>query len=36
MAESPVSFACMSADDKNAISHRGRATALLLDYLSKL
>ena len=35
-AESPVSFACMSADDKNAISHRGRATALLLDYLSKL
>lgn len=31
--ESPVSFAEMSADDKNAISHRGRATAKLMDYL---
>lgn len=33
--ESPVSFACMSPDAKNAISHRGRATALLLDFLLK-
>lgn len=29
-------FAEMSADAKNAISHRGRATAKLIDYLSKL
>lgn len=29
------SFAEMSADEKNAISHRGRATALLIDYLKK-
>lgn len=34
--ESTMAFAEMSADDKNAISHRGRATARLLDYLSKL
>ena len=34
--ESTLAFAEMSADDKNAISHRGRATARLLDYLSKL
>lgn len=27
------SFAQMSPDEKNAISHRGRATKLLLDYL---
>lgn len=27
------SFAEMSADEKNSISHRGRATALLIDYL---
>lgn len=32
--ESSVSFAEMSADDKNAISHRGRATARLMDYLA--
>lgn len=31
-----VSFAMMSADDKNAISHRGRATARLIDYLDRL
>lgn len=31
--ESDRSFALMSADEKNAISHRGRATAALLDYL---
>lgn len=31
--ESGVSFAEMSADDKNAISHRGRATAKLIEYL---
>lgn len=30
---SAASFACMSPADKNAISHRGRATAALLDYL---
>lgn len=29
-------FAQMSPEDKNAISHRGRATAKLIDYLSKL
>lgn len=34
--ESPVSFAEMSADDKNAISHRGRATAKLLEYLDSI
>ncbi len=28
-----VSFAQMSADEKNAISHRGRAVAQLMDYL---
>lgn len=28
-----VSFAQMSADEKNAISHRGRAVAKLMDYL---
>ena len=27
------SFAEMSADEKNAISHRGRATAALINYL---
>ncbi|MGN0213682.1 MAG: non-canonical purine NTP diphosphatase [Muribaculaceae bacterium] len=27
------SFAEMNADEKNAISHRGRATSLLMDYL---
>lgn len=27
------SFAQMNADEKNAISHRGRATRLLMDYL---
>lgn len=31
-----VSFAMMSADNKNAISHRGRATARLIDYLDRL
>lgn len=31
-----VSFAMMSTDDKNAISHRGRATARLIDYLDRL
>lgn len=31
-----VSFALMSADAKNAISHRGRATALLIKYLDQL
>ena len=30
------SFAMMSADAKNAISHRGRATAMLLDYLKSI
>lgn len=34
--ESSVSFAEMSADDKNAISHRGRATAKLLEYLDSI
>ncbi len=32
----PQSFALMSADAKNAISHRGRATAKLLNYLDQL
>lgn len=31
--ESGLTFAAMEADAKNAISHRGRATAALLDYL---
>lgn len=34
--ESERSFALMSADEKNAISHRGRATAKLIDYLKTL
>lgn len=34
--ESSVSFAEMSADAKNAISHRGRATAKLMTYLTSL
>ena len=34
--ESSVSFAEMSADAKNAISHRGRATANLMTYLTLL
>lgn len=34
--ETGVSFAEMSAEDKNRISHRGRATALLIDYLNTL
>lgn len=33
--ESGVPFAMMSAQDKNAISHRGRATAKLIEYLNK-
>ncbi len=35
-AEADVTFAEMPAEAKNAISHRGRATAALLDYLSQL
>ena len=35
-SESTLTFAEMSADDKNAISHRGRATARLLDYLNNI
>ncbi len=31
-----MSFASMSADEKNAISHRGRATARLLEYFNSL
>lgn len=34
--ESAVSFAEMTPDAKNAISHRGRATARLMDYLQTL
>lgn len=34
--ESSISFAEMSADAKNAISHRGRATAKLMTYLTSL
>ena len=34
--ESDCSFACMSPEAKNAISHRGRATARLIEYLSHL
>lgn len=33
--EAECSFAEMAADDKNAISHRGRATAALIDFLKK-
>jgi len=33
-AGSPLSFAEMSPEDKNRISHRGRATAKLLEYLT--
>lgn len=33
---SSATFAQMSADAKNAISHRGRATALLIEKLNKL
>ncbi len=29
----PISFACMTPDEKNSISHRGRATRSLMDYL---
>lgn len=32
-AGSDKSFACMTADEKNAISHRGRATAQLVNHL---
>lgn len=32
--ESGISFASMSSESKNAISHRGRATAKLLEFLS--
>lgn len=31
---SPLTFAQMSADRKNEISHRGRATAALIEYLN--
>lgn len=34
--ETGISFAEMSAEDKNRISHRGRATALLFDYFNTL
>ena len=34
--ESPLSFAEMTLDDKNKISHRGRATQKLIDYLTHL
>lgn len=33
--EADCTFAEMAADDKNAISHRGRATAALIDFLKK-
>lgn len=33
--ETGISFALMSPEDKNAISHRGRATARLMDFLLK-
>ncbi len=33
---SELSFAMMSADAKNAISHRGRATAALMEYLDTM
>ena len=32
--ESGLPFACMSAEAKNAISHRGRAMGLLIDFLT--
>ena len=35
-SESEVSFAMMSDDEKNAISHRGRATAALMEYLAEV
>ncbi len=31
-----VSFSMMSDEEKNSISHRGQASALLIDYLKKL
>ncbi|MBD5370520.1 MAG: RdgB/HAM1 family non-canonical purine NTP pyrophosphatase [Bacteroides sp.] len=34
--ETGRSFASMSADEKNAISHRGRATRKLLEYLASV
>ena len=34
--EGELSFAMMSADAKNAISHRGRATAALMEYLDTM
>ncbi len=34
--ESSLSFAEMSLDEKNKISHRGRATQKLIDYLTHL
>lgn len=34
--ESDISFALMTADAKNAISHRGRATARLMEYLDHI
>ena len=34
--ESDISFALMTADAKNAISHRGRATARLMEYLDNI
>ena len=34
--ESDLTFAQMSSEDKNKISHRGRATAKLIDKLEKL
>lgn len=33
---SDVTFAMMSETDKNKVSHRGKATALLLDFLKQL
>lgn len=33
--EADCTFAEMASDDKNAISHRGRATAALIDFLKK-
>lgn len=34
--ESLVTFARMSAEEKNRISHRGRATAKLIDFISNI
>lgn len=34
--ECEVTFALMSAEEKNSISHRGRATAKLIEYLSQI